>query len=177
MSKIDKSLEEFDIIKLLFFFLFFVFISMGLILGLVVPDIKEYKHSKNLLLREESTTTKVGELLKRKEEELNSLRVNNRKIIESFMGKFSEENFTAHAKSFFEKVKLEKIEDGKELDDEFVLYELKVTSKLKTPTQFYDFLESLNGYETVVRTDFPIQIWIEDEKLNAVFNIKTYELK
>ena len=63
-----------------------------------------------------------------------------------------------------------------EFEKDFTLYELTVTSQLETPVQFYSFLESLNRYEAVVRTDFPIQMWTEEGKIHAVFNIKVYEL-
>jgi hypothetical protein len=176
VSKRDKSLEEFDIIKLLLFFLLFVAIIMGLILGLVVPDIREYKSVKSDLNSEQVATQKIYEILSERENSLLNLRSQNRKILEAFAKSFDEERFKSYAGQFFEEVELKK-QDKKEFKEEFTLYELTVTSKLDTPVQFYNFLESLNRYETIVRTDFPIEMWIEEGKIHAIFNIKAYELK
>jgi len=175
VSRKDKSLEEFDIIKLLLFFLLFLAIAMGLILGLIVPDIREFKSTKGELASERARTQKIYEVLTNRENELANLRSDNRKILEAFAKPFSEERFVAHAGQFFEAVELEK-QGQNEFEEGFTLYELTVTSKLQTPVQFYSFLESLNRYEAIVRTDFPIQMWTEDGQIHAIFNIKVYEL-
>jgi hypothetical protein len=175
VNKKDKSLEEFDIIKLLLFFLLFVAITMGLILGLIVPDIREYKRVKSALGSELATTNRIYEVLVERENELATLRSDNRKILEAFAKPFDEKRFVEHSSHYFEAVELEK-QGENEFEKDFTLYELTVTSQLDTPTQFYDFLESLNRYEAVVRTDFPIQMWTEDGKIHAIFNIKVYEL-
>jgi hypothetical protein len=175
VSRRDKSLEEFDIIKLLLFFLLFVAVVMGFILGLIVPDVREYKRTKSALASERATTQKIYEVLSARESELLDLRSKNRKILEAFGKSFDEERFINYASQFFDAVVLEK-QSQAEFEEDFTLYELTVTSQLDTPTQFYTFLESLNRYEAIVRTDFPIQMWVEDGKIHAIFNIKVYEL-
>lgn len=176
MSRQDRSLEDFDVIKLLLFFLLFVVVSMGMILGLIVPDVREYKQSKSALATEQVTTKRVYEILLKREDELVSLRTDNRKILEAFSNTFNEKNLIQHARNFFEAASLEK-KDESSFEEDFIVYELTVTSYLKTPTQFYNFLESLSRFEAIIRTDFPIEMWVEDGKINAVFNIKVYQLK
>jgi len=175
VSRRDKSLEEFDVVKLLLFLLLFVAVAMGFILGFIVPDIREYKSTKSTLSTERATTQRIYEVLSERENELLALRSQNRKILEAFGKSFDEERFKTHASQFFDAVALEK-QSKAEFEEDFTLYELTVTSLLDTPVQFYRFLESLNRYEAIVRTDFPIQMWAEDGKINAIFNIKVYEL-
>ncbi|MBN2964680.1 hypothetical protein JWV37_07800 [Sulfurospirillum sp. T05] len=176
MNRLDKSLEEFDLIKLLIFLLLFLAMSLFMVLAFIVPNIKEHKREKASYGYELVTTGRVETVLQEKESQLQALRVENRKVIEAFVSRFDEERFVRFVSEFFEEVSLARLEQ-KEHEEDFVMYELKVTSLLKTPSKFYEFLESLKRYEGIVKADFPIEMRAEGGLIHATFNIKVFELK
>lgn len=177
MSKMDKSLEEIDIVKLLLFLLIFVIISMVLIFALIVPDIKTYKQAKAEHRSQFMTTSRVENILSEKEKELKQLSSDNRKILNAFTNTFDENRFIKYTTQFFDDVTLARVKK-EEVPQEggFVMYELNVTSSLKSPNNFYEFLEGLNRYESIVKADFPIEMKTEEGKIRSHFNIKVYEL-
>ena len=177
MSKIDKSLEEIDIVKLLLFLLIFVVISMVLIFALIVPDIKMFKQAKAEHRSQYMTTSRVENILSEKEKELKQLSSDNRKVLDAFANTFDESRFIRYTMQFFDDVTLAKIKkEDTPQEGEFVMYELNVTSSLKSPNNFYEFLEGLNRYENIVKADFPIEMKTHDGKIRSHFNIKVYEL-
>ena len=175
MNKLDKSLEEFDLIKLLLFLLLFLVASLVMVLAFIVPNIKEHKREKAAHGYELVTTQRVGAVLQEKEAQLQTLRIENKKVIEAFISRFDEERFVRYVGEFFEEVSLARLEQ-KEHEKDFIMYELKVTSLLKTPAKFYSFLESLKRYEGIVKADFPIEMRAEGPFIHATFNIKVFEL-
>ena len=175
MNKLDKSLEEFNLIKLLFFLLLFLVIALFMVLVLIVPNIKEHKRQKAMYQFELTTTQRVEAVLNEKEAQLQHLRSENRKVIEAFVNRFDEERFVRYVGEFFEEVSLARLEQ-KEFERDFTMYELKVTSLLATPVKFYNFLESLKRYEGIVKADFPIEMRAEGKLIHATFNIKVFAL-
>ena len=175
MSKMDKSLEEIDIVKLLLFLLIFVVISMVLIFAVIVPDIKAYKQAKAEHRSQFMTTSRVENILSEKEKELKKLSSDNRKILDAFSNTFDEERFIRYSSQFFNDVTLAKV-TKEEYQGEFAMYELNVSSSLKSPQNFYAFLEGLNRYENIVKADFPIEMKTDNGVIRSHFNIKVYEL-
>lgn len=178
MSRKDRSLEQIDIVKLLLFLLIFVVISMSMIFALIVPDIKTFKRAKAEHRSQFMTTSRVENILGEKEKELKQLSSENLKILDAFVNSFDETRFIKYTSQFFEEVTLMKVKKEEMSDQkEFMMYELNVTSTLKSPSNFYAFLEGLNRYENIVKADFPIEMQAEDGYIRAQFSIKVYELE
>lgn len=170
----DKSMERIDIIKLLIFLMVFIVITLSMILFLIIPNVKDYRASKSIHKKAVVHKMRVQSVLDEREAEHAKLKEENRRSITAFMHKFSSENFMVYAKKFFEDVELKEIEK-KEHKKEFSEYSLKVTSSLKSPTNFYLFLEGLNRYENVIQADFPIHMESNESKISS-FTIRVYEL-
>ncbi len=171
----DKSMEKIDIIKLLSFLLIFMLIAILSILLVIVPNIKEYRASKTIYKRAFVHQARVENVLRERDEELRDLNSKNRRVVISFLHQFSTDNFIKYAGKFFTQVTLEKV-DKKVYKNDFIEYELKVTSSLKSPTNFYDFLEGLNRYDNIVEANFPIHLESNSSKINSTFTIKVYDV-
>jgi len=171
----DKSMEKIDIVKLLIYLLVFIVIALFMILFVIVPNIKEYRASKAIYKKASIHKMRVENILKDREAELSDLSSENRRAITSFMHKFSTDNFIEYASKFFSKVSLTQV-DKKAYKKEFVEYRLKVSSSLKTPTNFYLFLEGLNRYENIVQADFPIFMESNATNIISSFTIKVYDI-
>ena len=171
----DKSMEKVDIVKLLIYLFVFIIVALFMILFVIVPNIKEYRASKAIYKKASIHKMRVENILNDREAELSDLSSKNRRAITSFMHKFSADNFIEYASKFFSKVSLTQV-DKKVYKKEFVEYRLKVSSSLKTPTNFYLFLEGLNRYENIVQADFPILMESNASSIVSSFTIKVYDI-
>jgi len=171
----DKSMEKIDIVKLLLYLLIFIVVTLFMILIVIVPNIKEYRASKVVYKKAFVHKMRVENVLTDRDNELRNLSTENRRAITSFVHKFSTDNFIEYAGKFFNKVSLIEIEK-KDYKKEFVEYELKVSSSLKSPTNFYNFLEGLNRYENIIQADFPIQMESNASTISSTFTIKVYDI-
>ncbi|WP_024954264.1 hypothetical protein [Sulfurospirillum arcachonense] len=171
----DKSMEKIDIVKLLLYLLVFIVLTLFMVLGVIVPNIKDYRASKGVYKKAFIHKMRVENVLADRNKELSNLKTENRRAITSFVRKFSTENFIKYAGTFFNDVSLVKV-SKKDYKKEFVEYELRVSSSLKSPTNFYTFLEGLNRYENIVQADFPIHMESNASKISSAFTIKVYDI-
>ena len=170
-----KKTEKFDIAKLLFYLLVFIIVSLSMVLFVIVPNVKEYRTSKNIYEKAFIYKSEVEKILKKREIVLKDLKSKNMHTSNSFEHKFSSENFITHASKFFTQVALIEI-NKKAHNKEFIEYELMVSSKLKSPTNFYVFLEGLNRYENIIQADFPIQMEANKNTIDSTFTLKVYNI-
>ena len=171
----DKSMEKIDIVKLLIYLLVFIVVTLFMILFVIVPNIKEYRSSRSVYKKALIHKMRVENILEDRNVELSDLKSKNRRAITSFLHKFSTDNFIKYAGQFFTKVSLVEI-DKKAHKKEFIEYKLKVSTSLKSPTNFYKFLEGLNRYENIIQADFPINMESNGSSINSAFMIKVYDL-
>lgn len=176
MSSIDRSLEKIDIMKLLIFLMIFIVITFGLIFLLIIPNVKEHRALKAEHKRVLVHKTRVENLFLEREAELSKLKSDNAHVIKAFRHTFMQAEFMEYAKKFFTDVRLSEVSKS-DYQKEFTEYELNVTSGLKTPSNFYNFLEGLNRYSNIVQADFPIHLEATDkESITSIFKIKVYDL-
>jgi len=170
-----KNREKFDIAKLLFYLLIFIVVSISMVLFVIVPNVKEYRASKNGYEKVLTYNSEVNKILQKREIVLRELKSKNVHISNSFEHKFSSESFIKYTNKFFTQVALIEI-NKKAHNKEFIEYELMVSSKLKSPTNFYVFLEGLNRYENIIQADFPIQMEANKNTIDSTFTLKVYNI-
>ncbi len=169
----DRSLEKINYIKLLIYLSVFILVTLILILALVLPSIKRYRVARNEYNQAMVHKTRVEGVLKQREKELKQLQLSNRKIFDSFGHKFSQNEFTNFANKFFDTVALKEVNQSM-YTDEYKVYELNVTTLLKTPVKFYKFLDGLNHYQNLIQADFPIDLKSRGDLIHSSFKIKVY---
>ncbi|NOX16315.1 MAG: hypothetical protein GXP61_09915 [Epsilonproteobacteria bacterium] len=175
MNNIDRSLEKINIIKLLIFLSIFIITTLVLILTLILPNVKQYRSYKNQYNSAVVHKTKVQNVLNGRINEIKKLRLDNAKVFNSFKHKFTKPEFVLFANNFFDKVTLKEVKKSIH-KKEFKVYELNVTSALKTPVNFYKFLDGLNHYQNMIQADFPIDLKSNGKVINATFKIKVFGL-
>jgi len=176
VNNLDRSLEKIDLMKLLIFLMAFIVITFGLIFTLVIPSVKEHRVLKAEHKRVMVHKTRVENLYLEREAELSKLKSDNAHSIKAFKHTFSQEEFLNYARTFFSDVHLNQISQSG-FQKEFTEYELNVTSSLKTPTNFYTFLEGLNRYSNIIQADFPIHLEATGkDNITSTFKIKVYDL-
>ncbi len=175
MSSFDRSLEKIDLMKLLLFLMAFIIITFSFVFLLIIPNVKDHRvlqaEHKRVLVHK----TRVENLFLERESELSKLKAENVHIIGAFKHPFTQEEFIRYAAKFFTQVSLVEVTKS-DYKKEFVEYELNVTSTLKTPKNFYNFLEGLNQYSNIVQADFPIHLESNAQNISSTFKIKVYDL-
>lgn len=175
-STLEKLSEDFTPVKTLLFFLLFTAVSLLVIFVFIVPSIKSYKNVKTEYFRYEMSVNRTKDMLKSKEEELHKLTKNNRRILNSLIAHFNENRFIEYADNFFRDVKLSKLKNITNKEG-FSVYELNVTSSIKSPSNFYNFLNGLSRYENIIKADFPITLQAQGKNIKSSFKIKVYNAK
>ena len=175
MTSFDRSLEKIDLMKLLLFLMVFLVITFGFIFILIIPNVKEYRVLQAEYKRVLVHKTRVENLFLEREAELSKLKAENVHAIQAFKHTFAPAEFIRYAGKFFTNVSLVEVSKS-DYKKEFVEYELNVTSPLKTPTNFYNFLEGLNRYNNIVQADFPIHLESNAQTISSTFKIKVYDL-
>ncbi|MDL0088130.1 hypothetical protein [Campylobacter gastrosuis] len=176
MSKKDTSLEHIDPVKLLLFIFIFAIVCLVMIFAFIVPNIKEYRAINTQNRSQMASFAKVKQIYDTKSEALSSLKTNNQFILKSYETKFDKKKFIDFASKFFQNVSLNELEIENQ-NEEYFLYELNVTSSVKTPTNFYDFLDALSKYESIIKAEFPIKMKGDEKNIHTTFNIKVYGKK
>ncbi|MDD2383932.1 MAG: hypothetical protein PHN18_07035 [Sulfurospirillaceae bacterium] len=175
MNSIDRSLEKIDLMKLLLFFMAFIVIIFSIIFLMIIPNVKEHRILQADYKRVLVHKTRVENLYLERESELTRLNTENTAVLQAFKHPFAQEEFLQYAGKFFTQVNLTQVTKT-DYKKEFVEYELNVTSLLKTPTNFYNFLEGLNHYSSIVQADFPIHLESNGDRITSIFTIKVYDL-
>lgn len=172
MSK-DTSLEDIDIAKLLLYILLFLIVCLVMVFVFIMPNIKEYREIAHQNRAQAVSIAKINQTYSSKTAELNEMKERERAVFEAFKTKFDKANFSVFASKFFEDVKLVEL-DSNASGEKFFRYELNVTTSIKTPGRFYQFINALQKYTNIIKVDFPINMHGKDGKIHTTFNIKVY---
>jgi len=143
---------------------------------MVIPVVKQYK-SESKTYR---TLQNRHELIKQKHKDtynkLKSLQHKNRKTIEAFEKEWNKEVFLEKAKVFFIKSELKLLNNNAD-KPHFTTYEFDATTQMKSPENFYRFMDALHLMPFVIQTDFPILFHSDGNLISGVFRIKVYHEK
>ena len=172
----DTSLEDIDILKLLIYILVFIVICLIMIFGFIVPNIKEYRSIQAQNRSQIASVSKIEQIYNSKNNVLDEIKQKDRTVLKAFDTKFNKIKFSAFATNYFSDVKLHEM-PNENPDEPFLRYELNVTSMVKTPSKFYNFIDALQKYDNIVKIDFPIKMRGEGDKIHTTFNIKIYGLR
>jgi hypothetical protein len=104
---------------------------------------------------------------------LKDMQSSNRHIITAFDATFNPDRFEKNHKKYFLSLHVSKIAyDG--VDDGFNVYEVNTTSKLDSPTSFYQFLDAVNKSDWIIAVKFPIEFKREEQLIKSSFTMKVY---
>ncbi|WP_456381495.1 hypothetical protein [Hydrogenimonas sp.] len=171
------SFKEIRLIRILMWILLYLVILFLLIFLLVIPAVKSYKSVNNAFVEEKVKFLAAEEEHETLSERLRTLRTENRKVIGAFEKRWDERFFVSRVKPFFSKVDLKPV-DINETDRYFRVYEINVMTKMKTPQNFYRFLDGLPSIPYVIQADFPVAFRAHgSDEVEGVFHIRVYEEK
>ena len=168
--------EEVDLTKTLLFILLSLVLTLMIASMMIIPDIQQLKISKIHTDRSLKMLKGTREYYDQLSAENSQLQEKNRKIIEALQVSFKEERMQR-----FGEEKLGRFEmHGTSLvphDQNFIRYELNATTRIDSPVRLYEFIDALNGYESLAEMNFPIVIDADEEyNLDVKLHLNIYEL-
>ena len=135
---------------------------------------KEYRTNRLTLKKEKIDLARYQDYYDKTLELFNKTKTKNRHIIEAFNTDFDPNRFQNTYSKYFIDLSLSKLSDANK-SDWYEVYEVQTTSKIKSPTNFYDFLSAVNKSEWIIGVTFPIDFSREGELIHSSFKIEVYK--
>lgn len=160
--------------------LFVVILSLLLLIGVsafsfffLIPKGKEYRSlrldSKKEFQEFELTQNRFDNMKNR----LDDLKKQHKHTIGAFDKVFDPGRFERLYKKEFTDLYLTEM-TSTEANGSFKVYEVNATSKITSPTSFYEFLENINKSEWVIGVNFPIHFERDGDKIRSSFTMKVH---
>lgn len=144
--------------------------------AVLIPEGQTYRKQRTELKKETLELEKYQEFNDEILERLKKVQSQHRHITTAFRAPFVPQRFEKLHKKYFETLVLSpqmKIEG----EGEFSVYEVNTTSKINSPTVFYEFLDAINKSDWIVGVNFPINFKREGDMIRSSFTIKVYGIE
>ncbi|MBT0879132.1 MULTISPECIES: hypothetical protein [unclassified Campylobacter] len=168
----DNSMSKIDIVKLLLWLSIFLITIFTLSALLIIPSVNKLKVANEVLSSSNSKFQQNKAKNESIERQLNDYLSENKTNLAKIHNEFDIEKFKNHCKTFFDEVNLDKNLD---FSEDYVSYQLSVSTKITSPTIFYDFIDSLDNFPNILRVHFPIVLKSDKNLIKAQFNIQVYK--
>ncbi len=165
----DKTL------KFIIFIFVFLVVVMVFVFLFVIPSIKEFKHKKAEYNQQMRMQKELSVKEKELQDNLQKLRTQYTKSLESYKVPFEEKKFLNLAKKYFQNVKLIQ-KSVKKRESGLQIYEFTADFSAQTPVKFYHFIEAVNSMKNVVKINFPIKLETRNSNISLTFNMSVYNL-
>jgi len=156
------------------FTIFLIIFAVWFAVGVLIPKGKDYRKNRTILLKEKADLQKYDDFYKKTLSIYNKKKSKNRYIIEALQDKFDPQRFVKEYQKHFIALSLSKVQySGK--TDIYDIYEVNTTSKIKSPTNFYNFLDAINKSQWLIEITFPINFTREGELIYSSFKMHVYK--
>jgi hypothetical protein len=177
LPKIPKvEMFGIDVIKNMLFFTLFVVVFLFLLGIIVAPSIKkfkEYKHNYFTTKMKYDDTTKT---LEKTSYEYQKLFKENKRLIFALKREFNKDNFKMFSNRYM------KVLDIKDTNisvykKDFIKKTYIVTAKLKSPVDFYKFVDASKNYKNIIKIYFPIVFKAKNGDINLIYRLEHFKVK
>jgi regulator of protease activity HflC (stomatin/prohibitin superfamily) len=176
MRSAENEKEEIDITKTLLFIFLTLIITLVIASQMIIPNIQKLKVAKIYTTRSLTMLKDTRGYHEQVSQENKQLQEKNRKTIEALATPLKENRLFNFSEEKFGNFEI----DNKRVvpyDENFIRHELNVSARINTPELFYQYVDAMNSYESLVAVDFPITIESKkDFSLNLRYHLNIYEL-
>jgi len=165
-----------DVIKNFLFFTFFIVLTLFSIGLIIAPSIRIFKKNQNLFFKEKNEFETLKNKFLQKNNELKKLKIENKKIIASLNRNFDKNNFKIFASKYINITNIKEINSSVYKND-FIKTSFLVDAIIKSPKNFYEFIDALKNYKYVVKAYFPVNFEKKDENIALTFKIEYFKIK
>jgi len=164
-----------DVIKNFLFFTLFTVLTLIAIALIIAPSIRLFKKNQNEYYSTKTSFESVKTQYLEKSTELKKLKNRNRKIISAFKREFNQKNFIMFASKYMDIKEIKEINSSIYKKD-FIKTSYLIKAVIKSPKNFYDFIDALKNYKYVIRAYFPVD-FEKKEKIILTFKIEQYRVR
>lgn len=168
----DNSLIKIDAVRLLLWTSVILIMIFSLSAIFIIPSINKLKVANEVLGSSNTTLNSSTGKKDRIEQQLNTFLEENKVELDKLHNEFDMNKFKNHCKTFFDEVELEK---SVNFDEDYVSYQLSVSTKIASPTVFYNFIDSLENYPNIIRVHFPIIMKSSKDLIKAQFTLQVFK--
>jgi len=165
-----------DVVKNFLFFAFFIILTLFFIALIISPAVHAFKSSKKDYYQTKYTLQITTNQYKKKLTELKKLQNSNRKILNALKKDFNKNNFKLFASKYMNVLSIKEV-NSTVYKKNFLKTTYIMTSKIKSPKNFYDFISALKNYKSVLRVYFPIDFIKNKENIKLTLKLEHYKLK
>jgi len=165
-----------DVIKNFLFFTFYIILTLFIIATIIKPSVRVFKQNKIAYFDAKNQIELTKSQYEKISQEVQLLKNQNQKTLNALKRKFDINNFKLFAKNFMKihSIKKEKTSIYKE---KFITTSYLIKSTIKSPKNFYDFIDASKNYKNVIRVYFPFNFIKNRNDINLTFRIEVYNFK
>ena len=156
------------------FFIFMLILSIWFSLSFLIPMGKDYRKNRIILKKERLDLKRYEDFYNETSKIYDNLKAKNRNIIQAFKMDFDEQAFLKENKKYFISLNISK-DDNLTQHKWYKVHKVNATSKIKSPTNFYKFLDAVNKSSWIIEVTFPIDFKREGELIHSSFKMKVYK--
>jgi len=165
-----------DVIKNFLFFTLFIVLTLLFIAFVISPAVHSFKKSKTLYYQTKYSLEITTNEYKEKLLELKKLKNANRKVLNAFKRDFDTKNFKMFASKYMSISSIKEV-NSTVYDKDFVKTTYIMSAKIKSPKNFYDLIDALKNYKSILRIYFPIDFIKNKENIDLTLKLEHYKLK
>jgi hypothetical protein len=143
--------------------------------AVLIPKGQEYREQRNELRQKNLELKRYEDFSKETLSILKKLQSDNRYIIEAFRNEFDAQRFKKQNKEYFVSLDISEKTYIDKKEEEFNIYEVNTTSHIFSPKSFYDFLDSINKGDWIIKVNFPINFKRDDDVIRSSFTMRVYK--
>ncbi len=156
------------------FTIFLIIFAVWFAVGVLIPEGKDYRKNKTLALKERTNLKRYDTFYNKTLSIYNKQKTKNRHILEALQTDFNSKKFIKQYQKYFITLSLSKVHQ-KHKTDIYDTYEVNTTSKIKSPINFYNFLDAINKSPWLIEITFPISFTRDGELIHSNFKMQIYK--
>ena len=177
LLKIPKiKIYGIDVVKNFLFFTLFIVLTLLFIAFVISPAVDSFKKAKKAYFQTKYSLEITTKEYKEKLLELKKLKNANRKILNAFKRNFDIKNFKIFTKQYMSISSIKEV-NSTIYQKDFVKTTYIMKAKIKSPKNFYDLVDALKNYKSVLRIYFPIDFIKNKENIDLTLKLEHYKLK
>jgi len=165
-----------DVIKNFLFFTFYIILTLFIIATILKPSVQIFKQTKTKYFNTKNQLETTKSQYEEVSQKLKTLTNSNQKILNALKREFNLNNFKLFAKDFM-KINSIKKEQTSPYKDKFIKTSYLIKATIKSPKNFYDFIDASKNYKNLIRVYFPFDFVKNKNDINLTFKIEVYNLK
>jgi len=165
-----------DVIKNSLFFALSIILTVLIIAFIISPSIKTFKYAKSQYFSTEAEFKNVQKQYKEILRSLDILKNKNKKILTALQTPFNKKDFINFAKKYMTITNIKELNTSVYKED-FIKTSYLITALIKSPENFYEFVDNIKNYQNIIRVYFPIDFEKNKKDINLTFKIEYYRLK